>query len=120
MAQPAAVLSVLVKAQGIAQTSAQLRDVHGDLNKAEGAVDKFGGSTAGASKRMDGFRRAAGAAFVGGLGAATIAIKGSIRAASEAQVSQSKMETQLKALGISYGDHAKKIDDVIQKTSRLS
>jgi hypothetical protein len=50
---------------------------------------------------------------VAGLGA-------SARAAIEAEKSQSRMVTQLKASGIAYKEHAKHIDEVIQKTSRLS
>jgi hypothetical protein len=51
---------------------------------------------------------------------AVVGLKKSADAAIEAERSQAKLVTQLKASGISYRDHAKEIDRVIQATSRLS
>lgn len=56
----------------------------------------------------------------GGLYSLVTAYKGITSAAGESEVSQAKLENQLKALNISYTDHADKIDKVIQKTSLLS
>jgi len=63
-----------------------------------------------------------GAAFaaVGGAYGLVTAVKSVTGAYQESQISQKQMQTQLKALGISYQEHAKTIDDVIQKTSRLA
>lgn len=48
------------------------------------------------------------------------ALNSSVKASQEAEVSQTKMRTQLKASGISYRKHADEIERVIQKTSQLS
>lgn len=60
-----------------------------------------------------------------GLGAAGVllgvgALKKSVKAAEEAQTSQARLKAQLKASGISYRAHAKDIDAVIQKHSKLA
>jgi hypothetical protein len=60
---------------------------------------------------------AAGAAATGAL---VLGLKKSVDAAEEAQVSQAKLKAQLQASGISYRAHAKEIDAVIQKHSRLA
>ena len=64
--------------------------------------------------------KVAGAAAAAGLGLAVVGLKKSIDAAREAEVSQRRMEAQLKASGISYRAHAKEIDATIQKHSRLA
>jgi hypothetical protein len=63
--------------------------------------------------------RIATAGLAAGAGLA-VGLKKSAEAAIEAEKSQAKMITQLKASGISYKAHAKQIDEVIQKTSQLS
>jgi hypothetical protein len=62
-----------------------------------------------------GFAVAAGGAIVG-----IAAFKSTAKAAADAEVSQRRLQAQLRASGISYRAHAKEIDGVIQKTSRLS
>jgi SLT domain-containing protein len=75
------------------------------------------------------FRTAFGTVW--GRGGAALAAFGSIdlvkrgiesitSAYADSQVSQQKMATQLKALNISYQEHAKQIDEVIQRTSKLA
>lgn len=59
-------------------------------------------------------------AATAGLGLMVVGLKKSIDAAKDAEVSQKRMETQLKALGISWQTHGKHIDEVIQKQSRLA
>jgi hypothetical protein len=49
-----------------------------------------------------------------------VGLKKSVDAAKEAEVSQAKLKAQLHASGISYRAHAKDIDAVIQKHSRLA
>src|SRR4051794_3292750 len=63
-----------------------------------------------------------GAAFAaaGGAFAVVSAVKSVTSAYSDSQVSQEKMRAQLKALGIDYDAHAKQIDAVIQRTSKLA
>lgn len=68
------------------------------------SIGKLGGALAGAF--------AVGEVF--DFGAA------SIKAYQDAEVSQKKLQAQLKASGISYQAHARDIDAVIQKTSQLS
>jgi hypothetical protein len=53
-------------------------------------------------------------------GALVVGLKKSVDAAKEAEVSQAKLKAQLHASGISYRAHAKDIDAVIQKHSRLA
>jgi hypothetical protein len=61
----------------------------------------------------------AGAAAAAG-GALVVGLKKSVDAAKEAEVSQARLQAQLKASGISYRAHAKEIDAVIQKHSQLA
>jgi hypothetical protein len=62
-----------------------------------------------------GFGVAAGGVLIG-VGA----LKKSVKAAEEAQASTARLKAQLKASGISYRAHAKEIDAVIQKHSKLA
>jgi hypothetical protein len=62
-----------------------------------------------------GFGVAAGGVLIG-----VSALKKSVKAAEEAQTSQARLKAQLKASGISYRAHAKEIDAVIQKHSKLA
>lgn len=88
--------------------------LHKELGKATDQTGRFG-------KGLGGLQKVAGmAAGAAGVGAFVGALKSTIDAAAASEVSQKKMATQLKALGISYGAHAKEIDKVIQKTSQLS
>lgn len=62
----------------------------------------------------------AGAGAAAGVLAGVVALKESATAAIEAEKSAARLQTQLKALGISYDENAKKIDTQIQKVSNLS
>lgn len=86
-------------------------NVHRSTDVVDGRIKRFSSSTASAFK------------YIGGAAVAGALVKGltdSVRAAQEAQVSQAKLQTQLKASGISYSANAAEIDRVIQKTSQLS
>jgi hypothetical protein len=115
MASPAAVLSILVNAN-TAQATAALAKTQGQL----AATDRAAGKTSKTVGRFGPIAKAGGIAFAAGIGVAVVAVKGFVHAAAESQVSQTKLQTQLKASGISYRAHAKEIDAVIQKTSKLA
>lgn len=85
----------------------------GDLGNIGNEADKGSG-------KWSKFSGAAKAAAVGGIGLVAVALKGSVTAAKDAQVSQSAMEAQLKASNISYKTNASQIDAVIQKHSKLA
>ena len=56
----------------------------------------------------------------GGAYGAVTAVKSVTQAYGESEVSARKMQAQLKAVGVSYKDHAGEIDRVIQKHSQLA
>ena len=56
----------------------------------------------------------------GGAYGAVTAVKSVTQAYGESEVSARKMQAQLKAVGVSYKDHAAEIDRVIQKHSQLA
>jgi len=91
------------------------------VKHAFGQVDK---SAAQSESKVAKFGKASALAFAGlGVaagGAAFVGLKKSVEAAQEAEKSNAKLQAQLKASGISYQAHAKEIDNVIQKTSRLA
>lgn len=95
-------------------------DITGDASQFKKELNSAVAST---NKANSGFAKmqkgalVAGAAITGGL---VVALKGSVGAAQEAQVSQAKMQSQLDALGISYDKHADQIEKVIQSTSKLA
>jgi hypothetical protein len=60
-----------------------------------------------------------GAAIIGGAGIIG-GLESVVGASIDAEKAQAKLDTQLKAVGISYKDHRKQIDDVITKTSAYS
>jgi len=62
----------------------------------------------------------AGAAAAIGVGATALSLKAVAGAAAEAEITQKRLEAQLKASGISYEKNAGQIDKVIQATSNLS
>jgi hypothetical protein len=85
--------------------------------KAEGHLDNLGSKGAKVGKALAlGFATAGAAAG----GAFVIGLKKSVDAAVDAQKSQARLEAQLKASGASYRAHAKEIDAVIQKHSKLA
>lgn len=91
--------------------AADTRDLDRGLKRSERALD-------GTSKRMGRIGAAIGGAFA--VTGAVRIIEQSVEASIRAEVSQKKLEAQLKASGIAYRAHAKDIDEVIKKTSRLS
>ena len=102
----AAVLSVLVKANGVQQTQREL-----------GGLDKTGSK---AGKSLAALGKTASLGLAAGVAVGATAVKGFIDAAKASEVSTTKMKTQLAASGIEYGKHAKQIDAVIAKHSALS
>jgi hypothetical protein len=60
-----------------------------------------------------------GAAIIGGAGIVG-GLESVVGASIDAEKAQAKLDTQLKAVGVSYKDHRKQIDDVITKTSAYS
>lgn len=99
--------------------------ITGDSRDFERAMGRATKATSQFEKKASVSSKATGLAFkslagVAGIGAVAAGLRSTIKAAQESQVSQSKMQAQLKSLGISYQDHAKHIDNVIQKVSRLS
>jgi hypothetical protein len=85
--------------------------------QADAHISKIGSAGARMGKTLAlGF---AGAGVAAG-GALVVGLKKSVDAAKEAEVSQAKLKAQLHASGISYRAHAKDIDAVIQKHSRLA
>lgn len=91
-------------------------EIVGDTSNLQKSLSDAGKS----SGKMGGLMKGAGLAVGAGIGVAAVAVKSFISAAQASEVSQAKMTTQLKALGIGYRAHAKEIDNVIQKTSQLS
>jgi hypothetical protein len=85
--------------------------------QADAHISKIGGSAARMGKTLALGFAGAGAAAGGAL---VVGLKKSVDAAKEAEVSQAKLKAQLHASGISYRAHAKDIDAVIQKHSRLA
>jgi hypothetical protein len=71
-------------------------------------------------KRIGMAAKTGGLAVVAGVGLAAVALKKSVDAAKEAEVSQLRMRAQLKASGISWANHRDQIDRVITAQSRLS
>src|SRR3954466_16235273 len=92
------------------QFSRSINSAGQDVEHLEGRVK---GSAGRASQALKGLA-------IAGAGAAALGLKKSADAAIEAERSQAKLVTQLKASGISYREHAKEINRVIQATSRLS
>jgi len=83
----------------------------GERGGSSGAI-----GVAGLAGRLGPVGLAAGAVAAGGV----VGIKSITDAAAQSEVSQAKLQAQLKATGISYAENAKEIDKVIQATSNLS
>jgi hypothetical protein len=90
-----------------------LVEIVGDADKLTKELKKAGGTMSGLGKVAG----VAGAAITTGL---VVGLKKSADAAIDAQKVQAQTEAQLKSLGISYSAHAKQIDSVVQKTSKLA
>jgi hypothetical protein len=92
------------------QITGDARGINRVLDQTESRSRRWGSSMA------KGFA-VAGAAAAGGL---AVGLKKSADAAIEAEKAQATMIAQLRASNISYGAHARQIDEVIQKHSKLS
>jgi hypothetical protein len=101
---------------------AAFRAYERDLRKAERANQDMVNSSGKLHTAFGNVYGRGGALFAaaGGIYGLTTALKSVSNAYGESEVSQRKMDAQLKALGFSYRAHAKEIDNVIQKTSQLS
>src|SRR5262245_15267587 len=98
------------------------RQVKQSASEMERATRSVGHGTDVSAAAFKGLRSAVGlasGALIGGAGL-TYALKSTVNAALQAQQAQRTMQTQLRALGINYQQHAKTIDTVIQKQMRLS
>jgi hypothetical protein len=85
--------------------------------QATGSLDRLDKAGTKTLSRLKTGMLAVGAAAAGGL---AIGIKKSAEAAIEAEKANARLETQLKALGISYQAHEQQIQRVIDKHSQLS
>src|SRR6266540_5615402 len=90
-----------------------LVEIVGDADNLTKELKKAGGA-------LHGLGKAAGVAGVAITGGLVVGLTKSASAAMDAQRVQAQTESQLKALGISYADHAKQIDKTIASTSRLA
>jgi hypothetical protein len=97
-----------------------LVEVVGDTS----SLEKAFGRTSRSGSRLGGtfgsLAKAGALAAAGGIAAVGVGLTKVIAKAEEAQVSQAKMENQLKALGLNYQANAGHIDEVIQSTSKLA
>lgn len=87
------------------------------LERAFGKAGKSGSSFGSTMAKVGKASLIAGGAIAAGV---VVGLKKSVDAAKEAEVSQQKMQTQLKALGISFDAHSAQIETAIQKTSKLA
>jgi acid phosphatase family membrane protein YuiD len=123
MASPAAILSVLVKAEGIAKTNAQLQGLHGGLGKSSKAADRLGTdldkSTRTGSKALAGLKSAAGLAGLA-VGAAGLAgaVKDSIGEYREAQKVGAQTNAVIKSTGGAANVSAKHVGDLATAISK--
>jgi len=93
------------------------------LKQSSNGLDKLGKQTRlTASVTSKGFSamRVGATGLAGAVGGAGIAITSVVKAAIEAEKSQARLQTQLKASGVSYKAHSKEIENAIQKTSKLA
>ena len=84
--------------------------------EAEADIHRLERSSGRSMAAMRGGALAAGAAITG----IAVGVYKTTEAAIEAEKAQARLEAQMRALGFSYQAHAKEIDNVIQKTSRLA
>jgi hypothetical protein len=84
---------------------------------AEGSLDRLGKSGQKSLGHLKTAALATGAALAGGV---ALGLTESAKAAIESEKANTRLQAQLKALGISYQAHAKHIQTVIDKTSLLS
>lgn len=102
-----------VVATGVVKLLADTRQLKSGLKDAERETSRTAGALGKAAKL-------GGVAAVAGLGLVAKGLADSVKAAQEAEKSQLRMQSQLKALGLSFQQHGKHIDDVITKQSRLA
>ncbi len=89
----------------------------GDSKSLENALGRSAKSAETSFQKIGKASLGAGAAITAGV---VVGLTKSVQAAEDAQRVQAQTESQLKALGISYADHAKQIENVIDKTSKLA
>ncbi len=97
-----------------------LVEIVGDARQFKRELDKAVSSTSKANKGFSKMGKVAGVAGLAIGGALAAGLVKSTKAAMDSQRVQAQTESQLKALGISYKNHAKQIDTVITATSKLS
>jgi hypothetical protein len=112
----------LEQIQRIEKKLAGIKDQTVNVRVHESGGGSTGGS-AGAGGVAGGIAGKLGPVGVGAVAAgagAIVGIKSVSDAAKESEVSQERLRAQLKASNISFAEHGKAIDAVIQKTSKLS
>ncbi len=87
------------------------------LDRAFGRAEQSAGKLQG---RLGQVGRGMAVAGTAAAGALALGLTKATQAAIEAEKSQARMQTQLKASGINYRNHAKEIDNVIQRTAKLA
>lgn len=92
----------------------------GDSKDFERSLKNVGDGLDKSSSRFKKFGKAAAVGVGAGLAAAGAAMKSFADKAIESEKSQAALEAQMKAMGLSYKDHADEIDTVIKKTSKLA
>lgn len=95
-------------------------EIIGDSRSLERAFGRSASAAGGFGSKVKSAGKVAGLAAAGGIAALGVGLKKSLDAAKEAEVSQKKLQAQLKALGISYKEHGGIIDDTLRKQSQLS
>jgi hypothetical protein len=123
MASPAAVLSVLVKADGIAKTNAQLQSLHGDLDKSSKVAGRLGDdldkSSRKGSKALGALKSSAGLA-AGAIGAAGLvgALGAAVSEFREAQKATAQTNAVIKSTGGVANVTTKHVGDLANAISK--
>ncbi len=92
-----------------------------EVDQTRRSLDRMGRGALAGSGIFQGFARSiafASSAFLGGAGL-IFAIRSSINAAKEEELVLGQTRVALEALGISYDEHRKRIDEVVRAQSRL-
>lgn len=95
-------------------------EIIGDPRSLQKAFGQATRSSTSFGSRLKTLGKTAGLVAAGGVAALGVGLKKSMDAAREAEVSQKRLQAQLKALGISYRQHGDVIDDTLKKQSMLS
>lgn len=104
----------------VAKYRADTRQFIDKSHDASRAADKVGDSAEKSSRRVDKVGKVSKAVALGGITVLGAAMISSVGKAIEAEKSQARMESQLKALNIPLKAHAGHISDAIDKTSKLA